>query len=94
MIWGHCGPDRRPRVALCSELALHPAFLAAIQRQGGPNFLLPPPPWPLYALPALGEPANQGRQGGAYPAQSPPDDDRRAALRSLFGLLNNSGGPS
>ena len=87
MIWSHCGPDSPPRVALCSELALHPAFLAAIRGQGGPDFLLTPPPWPLDALPALAEAADQGRQEATNPAQLPPDDDRRAALRSLFGLL-------
>lgn len=82
MIWSRSGPESQPRVALCSELALHPAFLGAILRQGGPSFLLPPPPLALDALLAQ-EPA-----GWHDSPKSTPDGERRAALRSLFGLLD------
>ena len=95
IIWEQAGPDSSPRVALCSPLCLHPAFFSAIRSQGREDFLLPPPPLPLDCLPAIGRlwDASQADQGADPPAQrAVADDDRRAALKSAFGLFGGKAG--
>ena len=92
IIWEQAGPDSTPRVALCSELCLHPAFFSAIRLQGREDFLLPPPPLPLDCLPAIGRLWDPGQddQGADPPTQrAVADDDRRAALKSAFGLFGS-----
>jgi hypothetical protein len=95
IIWEQAGPDSTPRVALCSKLCLHPAFFNAIRNQGREDFLLPPPPLPLDCLPAIGRlwDASQA-DPGADPAtqRAVANDDRRAALKSAFGLFGGKAG--
>ena len=88
LIWQHCGPADLPQVALCSKLALHPAFLTAIRHQGGTDFLLAPPPVALDTLADWPDWADQAdRMDRAATEPLTPEQDRRQALRSLFGLF-------